>query len=248
VYPQPSLLPDRNPYDAYSSGDYFHAHDLSRKGEAGRQLARRAAELLGRKGSLLELGCGRGELLVAAREEGWQVAGVDMTASWAGSAADVPVEVAPVEAARSLERPESYDVIILAAILEHLYDPARCLDRCHRALAPGGLIFIDVPNECSLWTRAGNAYMRLRGKDWAINLSPTFPPFHVVGFCPASLRRLLDRCGFDVVELTSQRWQNELPRRPGVLAQIERIGADAVLTLGAALGMGAGLTCWARKK
>jgi hypothetical protein len=74
-------------------------------------------------------------------------------------------------------------------LLEHLYDPADCLRRVH----DGGLVFIDVPNECSLFTRLGNAYMRLRGRPWAVNLSPTFPPFHVVGFCPSSLRRLLRR-------------------------------------------------------
>ena len=246
MYASPTLLPSRNPYEDYSAADYFGA-EVTHKRSEGRRLARRAIDLFGRPGRLLELGCGQGEFLLAAREEGWQVAGVDMTESWAGRGAGVPVEVAPVEAAKSLDRIEAYDVIVLAAILEHLYDPVSCLQRCRTALAPGGLLFIDVPNECSLWTRAGNAYMRLRGRDWAINLSPTFPPFHVVGFCPRSLRVALGQAGFAVVELQTSRWQNELPAAGGMVARAERLGAGAVLTLGAALGMGAGITCWARK-
>lgn len=44
-------------------------------------------------------------------------------------------------------------------------------------------------------------YEGLRDRDWAMNLSPTFPPYHVVGFTPKSLRRALRATGFEVVEL-----------------------------------------------
>jgi hypothetical protein len=154
------------------------------------------------------------------------------------------VEIASVETARSLDR--RYDVVLLGAILEHLYDPVACLERVRRALVPGGLVFIDVPNECSLWTRLGNAYMRLRGRDWAVNLSPSFPPFHVVGFCPRSLTYLLRRCGFGLVELRTHRWNNDLPSAYSFWGRIEGWGAQITLGLGARLGMGAGITCWAR--
>jgi SAM-dependent methyltransferase len=159
---------------------------------------------------------------------------------------ELPVEVASVEEAQSLDGNQKYDVVLLAAILEHLYDPAACLSRVRRCLADDGLVFIDVPNECSLWSRTGNAYFRLRGRDWATNLSPTFPPFHVVGFCPTSLRRMLLSCGFSVESLRSERWSNALPARRGLLAKLEHLGSSAVLSAGQVLGMGAGITCWAR--
>jgi hypothetical protein len=137
--------------------------------------------------------------------------------------------------------------VLLAAILEHVYDPRLCLERVREALVPGGLVFLDVPNECSLFARVANTYMRARGRDWAVNLSPTFPPFHVVGFCPRSLRAVLEATGFEVVELDTHRWQNELARRPGVWPAVEHLGLGATLTLGAWTGMGAGITCWARR-
>ena len=246
VYPRPFLIPQGNPYESHSPDNYFALHNSDQKIQSGRALAQKAAERLGRKGRLLELGCGRGELLLGAREEGWDVAGVEMTSAFAAANPELRVEVAPVEDARSLDGHEKYDVVLLAAILEHLYDPASCLRRVRGCLADDGIVFIDVPNECSLWTRTGNAYFHLRGRDWATNLSPTFPPFHVVGFCPPSLRRMLVSCGFSVESLRTERWSNALPPRKGLLANMERLGSSAILTAGHIFGMGAGITCWAR--
>jgi SAM-dependent methyltransferase len=245
VYPRPFLIPDRNPYDAYVADDYFHGKDQAGKVEGGRLLAERAKELLGRTGRMLELGCGRGEQLLGARDAGWEVAGVDMTAGFVPADLGLSIEIAPLETAKFLDR--TYDVILLAAILEHVYDPIACLRRVHDALAPGGVVFIDVPNECSLWTRVGNAYMHARRREWAINLSPTFPPFHVVGFCPASLGTALAKTGFSVVSLETPRWNNDLPSPSGVVQRLESWGVDVVLVAGQILGQGAGITCWARR-
>ena len=60
----------------------------------------------------------------------------------------VEVECAPAEKAKSLAEP--HDVILLAAILEHLYTPVETLLPVRRSLQPGGLIFFDVPHECPL--------------------------------------------------------------------------------------------------
>lgn len=244
VYQSPYLIPSGNPYDDHTSADYFVVHEVSAAVANGRQFARRAAELVGGPGRMLELGCGRGALLRGAAQEGWTVRGVEMTTAFAAEAAGIEVEVAPVETARSLD--EKYDAVILAAILEHLYDPAECLRRVHRALNPGGVVFIDVPNECSLWSQAANAYLRLRGRPWAVNLSPTFSPFHVVGFCPRSLRTLLAKTGFQVEELTLWAYPNCLPEAKGVRAVIERQASAAIQRLGSWVGMGAGINCWAR--
>ncbi len=246
VYTRPTLLPDTNPYDAQSA-DYFRLHDTQRKVAAGQVLAARAAQLRGRVGRMLELGCGRGELLIGARQAGWTVRGVEMTAAFAEGARsqEVEVEAATVESCLSLD--ESWDAVLLAAVLEHLYDPRACLARIFDALSPGGVAFIDVPNECSLWTRVGNAYMRLRGRRWVVNLSPTFPPFHVVGFCPTSLRRLIAAIGFELVELTTHRWNNELAPGATAIRRLEHLAAGVVLSVGAWIGAGAGITVWVRK-
>lgn len=248
MYCHPVLKPVGNPYSAFAGDDYFAGHEEATKIESGRILASKAQALLGRKGNLLELGCGRGELLWAAVDAGWSVSGVEMTPQFADVAVSrgVHIESSTIEASALLDKEGAFDVVYLAAVLEHLYDPVTCLKRIRRALKPGGLVFIDVPNECSTRTRLGNLYMRLRGRDWAVNLSPTFPPFHVVGFCPKSLRHALSIAGLDVVELDVVRWPDALPPRPGLWSMVEKAGAKAVNSLAAAMGDGDGIVCWAR--
>ena len=246
VYQQPTLVPEFNPYEDHSPADYFQSHDPQRKIASGEALAAFAESYLGRPGRMLEIGCGRGELLRGAANRKWVVKGIEMTPAFAEFACGeygVEVECTPVEEATSLAEP--YNVILLAAILEHLYTPVETLLRVRRSLQPGGLIFLDVPNECSLMARLGNAYMRVRGRDWAVNLSPSFSPYHVVGFCPTSLRHLLKATGFQPVALEVHRWNNMLPRRSGLLAASEHVGLDVALSVGHWLCMGAGITCWA---
>lgn len=248
VYPFPVALPEGNPYLEHTAEDYFRAHDSSSKIAVGESLAREAETLLGSKGRLLEIGCGRGELLRGAANMGWIAQGIEMTKTFAHIAAGsgVPVEISPAETAATLR--ERWDVIVLAAILEHVYEPVALLARIQHSLRPGGIVFIDVPNECSLYSRIGNLYMRLTGRDWAVNLSPTFPPFHVVGFCPSSLKWALARAGLSPIRLELYRTQDCLGAPEGDLhARLQARGLRTALVLGHVLGMGAGITCWARR-
>lgn len=240
-----------NPYSQHSAEEYFAGQESLSQMESGRQLIATAERLLVRPGArrLLELGCGRGEQLAAAAERGWSVFGVDMTPAFASAAAlkGVQVEVSSVETSTLLQRENEFDVIYLAAILEHLYRPVECLKKVHNALVPGGVVLIDVPNECSLRTKVGNLYMRARGLDWAVNLAPTFPPFHVVGFCPPSLRRALSLAGLAEVNLDVVKWRDMLPSRPGFWGRLEGLGSAAVTGVAGLISDGDGIACWARK-
>lgn len=244
-YTSPTLIPETNPYAKETAEEYFHLHDSRRKIVQGEELAAFAEKILGQPGRMLEIGCGRGELLVGAANRGWSVYGVEMTEDFAAAARanGVEIERSSVEECRSLDK--AYDVVLLAAILEHLYDPTAILRRVREALRPGGLVFIDVPNESSLTMRFGNLYMRARGRDWSINLSPTFSPFHVVGFSPTSLRRTLEAVGFTVHSLDVPKWNNSLPPGKNIVDRVERTSLSFVQTVGARIGMGDGITCWA---
>ncbi|HEX8652186.1 MAG TPA: class I SAM-dependent methyltransferase [Pyrinomonadaceae bacterium] len=245
AYTSPTLIPESNPYAKASAKEYFQLHDSQQKILQGEVLAAFAEKVLGGPGRMLELGCGRGELLKGALNRGWSVYGVEMTEDFAQVARShgVEVECSSIEDCRSLDR--TYDVILLAAILEHLYDPMETLKRVRNSCRPGGLVLIDVPNESSLTMRIGNLYMRARGRDWATNLSPTFSPFHVVGFSPTSLRHALSSAGFRVHSLHVPKWNNALPQGRTMGRKIERVGLSIVQAIGEAIGMGDGITCWA---
>jgi 2-polyprenyl-3-methyl-5-hydroxy-6-metoxy-1,4-benzoquinol methylase len=248
LYTQPVLLPESNPYTKESADEYFRLHNPQTKIATGEWLADTAEKILGSKGSMLELGCGRGELLAGAANRGWSVCGVEMTEEFANiaTAKNIEIEYSSIEKCRSLER--TYDVILLAAILEHLYEPLETLKQVREALRPGGLVFIDVPNELSLAMKFGNFYMRARRKDWTINLSPTFSPFHVVGYSPSTLRRALEENGFEIHELNVVKWNMEINQGNTLTQKIQNSMFNAVQSVGALLQMGDGITCWAIRK
>lgn len=193
IYPNPFPYPT-DPQALYGKPDaYFEHHSTERKVEGARELIRG----LGRTGRLLDIGSGRGEFLRAAQLEGLEAVGLDLSAAMAAEAKrlyGVEVRVGTVE---ELED-ELFDVIVAAAIIEHVYDPDSFMAQVARLSHSGAALFLDTPNEPSLLTRIGNASERLKGTRVVYNLSPTWPPYHVFGFSPRTLRILLEKHAFVV--------------------------------------------------
>jgi hypothetical protein len=116
-----------------------------------------------------------------------------------------------------------------------------------RLLRPGGVLYVDVPNEDGLYFRVGNLYQRLRGRKWVINLSPTFSPFHVFGFTPRSLRALLAKYG-----LKPEVWRLYegiclLPDSGGLAGTVEKLAARVVTRLSKLGSLGNYVETWAVK-
>jgi hypothetical protein len=90
--------------------------------------------------------------------------------------------------------------------------------------------------------------MKLRGRDWVVTLAPTFPPYHVQGFNPKSLSRLIERAGF---KLNSLEIAGEISPQTGKLTlqkNIEFQAAKFANWVGKAIGKGMYLNIWAQKK
>jgi SAM-dependent methyltransferase len=141
-------------------------------------------------GSLLEVGCGRGDLLAALQERGWTVKGLDPSpiACEATRSRGVEAELGTIE---DVELPESaYDAIVFHHSLEHVSDPVAVLKRAHRALRPGGMVAIGVPN-------FGSSRARRYGEGWWLLELPR----HRFHFTPDALRRALEQAGFEVQTL-----------------------------------------------
>jgi SAM-dependent methyltransferase len=255
-YSNPTLYPLTNPYEV-TGENYFvgGAHDPNRKIKEGAEFVGAIEKILGRKGVVLEAACGKGEFLVGAIRRGWQARGVEMTEYFAEIATDygIDVEVASVEESSYLEQPSSCDAIFMLAMLEHLYDPISMIRKAHKVLVPGGIAVINVPNEVtSLVNRIGNQYVKLMyGKSWTMSLSPTFSPFHVVGFSPKSLAYALESNGFEILSLTTASGTNELPPAKDFRQLVERFALSISLMVGKVadrLNKGNEIMCWARKK
>jgi len=202
-YPNPMPFPKRDLDEIYIDADeYFRGHDVEKKKQSGLGVIRGFEERLGRKGRFLDVGCGVGELLWAARESGWESEGVDPSKEFieiGRKRLDVHGRAMTLEEA---EFPGDYfDAVTMNGIIEHLYNPFETLKEIHRVLTPGGWLWLDAPNEDGLYMKLGNLYMRIRGKDWVVNLAPTFSPYHVQGFNPKSLKKIIERAGFSLESL-----------------------------------------------
>jgi SAM-dependent methyltransferase len=250
MFPDPMPVPVGGLAQHYSvaADDYFQCHDIDAKGQSAQSILTRAAELTGGKGRLLDIGVGRGELLRLARAEGWEAVGVESSSSFAEYAtrySGAAIKCAPIEAC---EFPAAaFDVVILAAVLEHLYDPDKTLKTIAHSLRRGGALFLDVPNERGLYFRVGNLYQKLRGRDWTVNLAPTFSPFHVFGFNPVALRALLAKHGFSPVDWHVYGGQAFLPPRNSLSGALEQIASRLVTKLSNIGSMGNYIETWALK-
>ncbi len=100
-----------------------------------------------RPGRVLDLGCGyHAALLQALAPHVESGVGVDVQIDPALRGADKLsfVEASIEEALPGLEA-ESFDLVLLISVLEHLWEPLAVLEQCHRVLRPGGLLLVNVP-------------------------------------------------------------------------------------------------------
>src|SRR3954465_8022341 len=143
--------------------------------------------------SLLEVGCGHGNMLLEARNRGYDVHGLE----YSTDAARVANRKLGVDAVRVGAIGEdtfaagAFDICILADVIEHVRDPADFLQHVQRILKPGGLIFIATPSTES-WSA------RLLGRHWM-----EYKPEHLFYFDRNSITRLLRNAGFDHIEASA---------------------------------------------
>ncbi|MBI4342264.1 MAG: class I SAM-dependent methyltransferase [Candidatus Omnitrophica bacterium] len=98
-----------------------------------------------RGGLVFELGCSYGGVLEAFRREGCRVQGCDVSAEAVayGAARGLDLAAGSLEALPRAEQPA--DLILLSHVLEHVADPQRLLQRMRAALAPRGVLYVEVP-------------------------------------------------------------------------------------------------------
>lgn len=150
----------------------------------------RYGELLAGPGPVVDVGCGRGELLQALAERDTSVVGVEPNAAMARQARDRGVEVHEVLGAEYLRGVEdgSLQAVVAFHVAEHLQvdDLIELMELAAAKLRPGGVLVLETPNPVAFWT-LHNSYV----------LDPT----HVWPLHPELLRFLAEGAGFAEVDL-----------------------------------------------
>jgi SAM-dependent methyltransferase len=111
-------------------------------------LARRYGK---RDGRLLEIGSGMGHL-VGQLEDSFKTYGMDLN-HWAVAQSKAVVDKSALQTASAEELPfvdNTFDVVIIKHIVEHLPNPEKAIAEIGRVTAPGGVLILSTPNLDSL--------------------------------------------------------------------------------------------------
>jgi O-antigen chain-terminating methyltransferase len=139
------------------------------------------------KGPVLDLGCGRGELLLLLREAGVEATGVEGDPALAEAARRRGLEIVEGDVLEVLkdQDPESRGAVTAVHLFEHLTSAKliAALAEIRRVLRPGGLLIAECPNPHSL--RVGAS---LYWQD----------PTHERPLLPETLELMLRAAGFEL--------------------------------------------------
>lgn len=141
--------------------------------------------------NLLDIGCGKGIFLNVAKQDGWNVTGIEPTNRSAEYARNIHnINVIEAGLFESNIASNSFDVVTLWHVLEHLPEPSKVITEVERILAKGGVLVIAIPNIESIQAQFGG------GKWFHLD-----PPRHIVHIPAKVLTKLLEKNGFHVEKI-----------------------------------------------
>ena len=160
---------------------------------------------------ILDVGCSGGFLLDHFQQHGWTGVGIEPSpraTRWArdhfgldvfcGELLDYTSDLhdtkdsdSPSRAERIAARP--FDAIHSAQVLEHVLDPEACVEHMADLLAPGGVLYVEVPNDFNVFQET--ARERLDKPTWWVA-----PSHHLNYFDYESLGGLLARYGLEEID------------------------------------------------
>jgi SAM-dependent methyltransferase len=143
---------------------------------------------------ILDVGCGNGDFLFAAKEIGYAALGIDVSA-----AAVARVQRRGLDAIRG-SLPEApvergFDFVTAWDVIEHVNDPQAFVRRSQELLTPGGYLVLKTPD-----VRRATIAVAIAAPRWRRGLLQL--PAHLQLFNKASFARLLDDAGFSAAQAT----------------------------------------------
>lgn len=150
---------------------------------------------VGKNKKVLDIGCARGGLSAKFKENGCYVVGVEVNKEAAEKAEGTcnKVLIGDIE---NLEVDETFDVIVLADVLEHLKDPLNVLHKLKKNLTEEGYFVVSVPNIANWSIR-----FRLLFGNFDYRDSGILDKTHMRFFTLKTLKELFSKAGLNIIKL-----------------------------------------------
>jgi len=146
-------------------------------------------EARGPKENLMDVGCAGGFLIEEANQRGWRAAGVELSEFASEYARQtLGLNVATGNLRDASFPSDHYQAVVMDDVIEHFENPLSEILEVRRILKPGGFLLVHTPNAASPWRH-------LMGRKW-VHLKPDE---HLYYFDPATIRRLLEKAGLEMV-------------------------------------------------
>lgn len=186
-------------------------------------------EFVAQETNLLDVGCGFGFFLRAAEARGFRAQGLEPSPEIVAEARKLVSGEIKEGLVETVEYPAaSFDVILMADVLEHVASAKDVLSMIYTMLKPGGVIVVRVPDMHGLLIRVTHWVDRLTGGRINNGVERLWH-YHTFGFTQKTLANFLSTAGFEIVEmygehskdiktLRQKRWARKLIIRWGVLS------------------------------
>ena len=188
INPRPRIAAICDSYAQMEDADYCREQECR---SINAHIALRLIKRHATGGKLLDIGCSTGFLLNAARLD-FDTHGVEPS-SWAAAHTSRRLGLNVTEGffRDGMFPAQSFDVVTMCDVIEHVGDPKGDLAAIHKILKPGGVFYLVTPNIRSLSARLLGSYW------WGLR------PAHLTYFSDVTMRKMLTDAGFDVVEMRS---------------------------------------------
>lgn len=191
--------PDKTTIGKYYKSDDYVSHSDTNKGLFFKAYHIVRSIMLGKKaklvekstglktGKILDVGCGTGYFPNKLQSKGWDVVGIEQDESTRDYAKEkFSIDVRDTNAFDGFEK-NTFDVITLWHVLEHIHDLKASVERYNKLLKPNGVLIVAVPNyQCFEATVYGKYWA-----GWDI-------PIHLWHFSINAMRTLMRKGDFEV--------------------------------------------------
>lgn len=167
------------------------------------------SHLKDKKAKILDVGCASGDLLAVLKSKGYSnLSGIEPSLACVKSARKLYGVEVTVDNVYDFRTSERFDLIILSAVLEHLLDLRKAIEKIKSLLKDDGLLFIEVPDVERFDSHIPAPFQQFNAE-------------HLNFFSRNSIKNLLASFGIKTIEMQQQLCEADRVTMPDifVLAQ-----------------------------